>query len=190
MGQWTFDNAGNNNTAMEKIQRCCAADGIMFDALGNRNRLEFLSLLYPKICKRNILLRCFPHVINISAQTVTKELKENPTHVWSSAYRVDMAIEELDALAAYDTAIKADPVGKARTMVSMCRSSGQRCADLREIIVAGCEQRVWALRPVQLLRDVETRWSSLRCMVGRVIELYPVSNIRVGCPSICHSPIS
>jgi len=92
---------------------------------------------------------------------------------------VDMTIEELEALRAYDTAIKTDPVGKARTIVSTCRSSGQRRADLRDIIVAGCEQKIWKLRPVQLLRDVETRWSSLRCMVGRVIELYPVSNIRV-----------
>lgn len=38
MGQWTLDNAGNNGTAMEKIQRCCAADSIQFDAIGNRNR--------------------------------------------------------------------------------------------------------------------------------------------------------
>jgi len=46
MGQWTFDNAGNNNTAMEKIQRCCAADGIEFDATGNRNRLVFLLQMF------------------------------------------------------------------------------------------------------------------------------------------------
>ena len=38
MGQWTMDNAGNNNTAMEKLEQLCAQDGIVFDKFGNRNR--------------------------------------------------------------------------------------------------------------------------------------------------------
>ncbi|KAF8151387.1 hypothetical protein B0H34DRAFT_784669 [Crassisporium funariophilum] len=118
MGQWTLDNAGTCNTSMEKIERCCSANCIPFDANGNRNRLE-----------------------------------------------------------RYEAALLADPVGKARSIVSACRSSGQRRADLRETIINGNESKCWELREVQLLRDVETRWSSLFGMVGRVIELYPAVQV-------------
>ena len=33
------------------------------------------------------------------------------------------------------------------------------------------------LREVQLLRDVDTRWSSTFLMIDRVLELYPASSI-------------
>jgi len=38
MGQWTMDNAGNNNTSMETLERLCSQDGIAFDKFGNLNR--------------------------------------------------------------------------------------------------------------------------------------------------------
>ena len=82
--------------------------------------------------------------------------------------------EERDVLERYELALASDPVGKARSTVSALRSSGQRRADFRQIIVDGNNSGCWTLRPVQLLRDVETRWSALFGMIGRVIELYEV----------------
>ncbi|KAF8902744.1 hypothetical protein CPB84DRAFT_1678641, partial [Gymnopilus junonius] len=121
IGQIIMDNAGNCNTAMEKIQRCCAADDICFDADGNH-------------CRTNYLVQ-------------------------------------------YEDALCADPVGKTCSTVRALRSSGQQRSELREIIMDGNKAGCWipSIRPVQLLRDVDTRWSSLFGMVGRAIELYPVS---------------
>jgi hypothetical protein len=120
--------------------------------------------------------RCFPHIINIAVQTMVKELKENPSMVVSTALRDNMSIEEIKALEDYEAAIRADPPGKSRSIVSTCRSSGQRRAELQEIILDGNKSGLWKLRQVQLLRDVDTRWSSLFGMIGRVIELYQASS--------------
>jgi len=167
-----MDNAGNCNTAMEKIQRCCAADGIHFDADGNR-------------------CRCFPHVINISAQTVVKELKENPSMVVSCASSPTTHPEQLQYLTRYEDALRSDPIGKTRSTVGVLWASGQQCAELREIIVKGNKDNCWnpPLRPVQLLRDVETRWSSLFGMVGRAIELYPVCSPAISKSTTTSYPI-
>ena len=89
--------------------------------------------------------------------------------------------ERRDELQRYEAALQADPVGKARSIVSALRVSGQRRADLRDIIIKGNLEKCWdTLVPlVQLLRDCDTRWASLRAMIKRVIELYPVSRFRV-----------
>jgi len=63
-----------------------------------------------------------------------------------------------------------------RSIVAALRVSGQRRADLREIIIQGNLEKCWNV-PVPLaqpLRDCDTRWASLRAMINRVIELYPV----------------
>jgi hypothetical protein len=85
--------------------------------------------------------------------------------------------------------------------VKALRSSGQRRDDLRAVIKAGNAARSWGrsnidtsdledgiesdsdemgaeeeIRVVQLLRDVDTRWSSTFLMVDRLLELYPVSS--------------
>lgn len=100
--------------------------------------------------------------------------------VVSGAVRDSMSTEEVEVLKNYEAAIQADPIGKSRSIVSTCRSSGQRRVELREIILDGNRSGLWKLRLVQLLRDVDTRWSALFGMIGRVIELYqasPISNV-------------
>jgi hypothetical protein len=125
-------------------------------------------------------LRCFPHIINIAAQTVLKELKENP--------RAPVLASSSDPtrrahLEQYANALATDPVGGARTLVGVCRKSGQRRSDLRATIEEGNSNGsfrdengtpVAAVPVQQLLRDCETRWSSTFNMTGRVIALYPV----------------
>ncbi|KAF8149540.1 hypothetical protein B0H34DRAFT_667783 [Crassisporium funariophilum] len=138
---------------MEKIERCCNNDNINFDADGNR-------------------VRCFPHIINISAQTIAQELKDAPHMVTATLSMADDGREEREL---YQAALEANPIGKARAIVAAMRASGQRREDLREVIDQGNKDGCWAevIPLVQLLRDVETRWSSLLAMIKCVIELYP-----------------
>ncbi|KAF9522040.1 hypothetical protein CPB83DRAFT_748542, partial [Crepidotus variabilis] len=121
--QWTMDNAGNNITAMEKLERSCTQDGIQFDHFGNRNRWVTVQSRYlPLWPLMYTCSRCFPHIINISAQT----------------FRDDH-----------------------QTIITV--TDGNKDGGFQE-----------PLRNVQLLQDVETRWSALNNMIARVIELYPV----------------
>lgn len=93
----------------------------------------------------------------------------------------------------YAEALESDQVGSTRKIVTACRKSGQRRADLQQVIKNGNETCMWGkvekngaeedlkLRCVQLLRDCETRWSSTHLMVDRLIQLYAVSF----CPYQC-----
>jgi hypothetical protein len=74
-----------------------------------------------------------------------------------------------------------DPIKRCRDLVSTCRASGQRRADLRATIIDGNKRKDWAedVPDLQLLRDVDTRWSSVYLMVKRVLQLYPVSHTHV-----------
>ncbi|KDQ12925.1 hypothetical protein BOTBODRAFT_112281, partial [Botryobasidium botryosum FD-172 SS1] len=64
---------------------------------------------------------------------------------------------------------------RVRSLVTACRASGQRRANFRQTIIEGNNNGLFALDVLQLLRDVDTRWSSLFLMVDRVLELSPVS---------------
>ncbi|KAJ7721832.1 hypothetical protein DFH07DRAFT_867753 [Mycena maculata] len=87
------------------------------------------------------------------------------------------ADESAAELKEYAEALQSDPVGKSRQIVAACRASGQRRADVKQIIVDGNRKFLWqpggTLRVVQLLRDCETRWSSTYLMSDRLLELYP-----------------
>ena len=72
--------------------------------------------------------RCFPHIINIAAQTMVKELKEHPEMVIPGALAVDPSCGSMNEkkadLQSYADAVKEDPVGKSRGLVSVFRASG------------------------------------------------------------------
>ena len=78
----------------------------------------------------------------------------------------------------YELALDDDPVAKCRVLVSVCRASGQRREDLQATIKEGNLSNSFLnerqIRLVQLLRDVDTRWSSVYLMIDCVLELYPV----------------
>ena len=79
---------------------------------------------------------------------------------------------------AYANALESDVVGKARSLVSACRASGQRREDFQSTITEGNSSKSFLngkqLWNVQLLRDMDVRWSSTYLMIDRVLELYPV----------------
>ncbi|KAJ7181343.1 hypothetical protein C8R43DRAFT_870106, partial [Mycena crocata] len=111
------------------------------------------------------ILRCFPHVINIAVQTALKVLSDLP-----------------DFADFYWAVLQSDVVALARTLVTACRASGQRRDDFEEVILQGNIAGGWPVTPgeppepirvVGLLKDVDTRWSSIFSMLDRVLELYP-----------------
>jgi hypothetical protein len=68
-------------------------------------------------------------------------------------------------------------------MVGACRASGQRRQALKKLILEGNEKGWWknkllddkdTLKPLELLRDCETRWSSMYNMAGRFLFVFPV----------------
>jgi hypothetical protein len=89
----------------------------------------------------------------------------------------------------YLKALESDLIARVRKLVAACRVSSQRRQDLQRIIREGNDKGLWAgkillprpgddeawLRPLQLLRDCETRWSSVFLMIDRFLYLYPVS---------------
>ncbi|KAJ7482848.1 ribonuclease H-like domain-containing protein [Mycena galericulata] len=112
-------------------------------------------------------IRCFPHVVNIAVKTGLKHLTELP------AFDPDIVLDDEDMPVPqslrdnleYWDALKLDPVGSARKLVTACRG----------VIVAGNEAGGWGdppeqLRVVGLLKDVETRWSATFLMIDRLLE--------------------
>src|SRR4051812_6112213 len=79
---------------------------------------------------------------------------------------------------AYAKALESDVIGKAHSLVGTCCASGQRREDLQSTIMEGNSLESFLngkqLRNVQLLRDIDVRWSSTYLMIDCVLELYPV----------------
>lgn len=124
--------------------------------------------------------------MNIAVDNFLAELKNHPYQpvIESSDGLGDITTEQATYLEAYACALKKDPIGMVRKIVAACRSSGTRRSDLKDIIEAGNKAGSWGLdeegevnlvlRVLQLLRDCETRWSSIFLMIMRLIYLYPV----------------
>ncbi|KDQ05812.1 hypothetical protein BOTBODRAFT_84963, partial [Botryobasidium botryosum FD-172 SS1] len=105
--------------------------------------------------------RCFPHVINIAVTTAIEQMKAMPLSPESSAQNSQ-----------YAKILTGDLIKKVRQLVTACRASGQWREDLRNTISDGNDRGIWELRVVELLKDVDTRWSSLFLMIDQVLELY------------------
>ncbi|KAI0774753.1 hypothetical protein BD413DRAFT_603363 [Trametes elegans] len=113
-------------------------------------------------------IRCFPHVVNISV-----------THGLSS-------LTNLDDDPGYAAALRNDTIKAARQLIVACRASGQRREEFTATIEEGNRTGAFGenkkLRVVQLLRDVDTRWSSKFLMIDRLLELYPAVQMFMGHP--------
>jgi hypothetical protein len=134
--------------------------------------------------------RCFPHVTNISTKTGLKHLTKIP--VDNDPEIEDPALIEedfpeiipWDVNADYRDVLERDIVSVARKLVNAIRASGQRREALESIIVDGnaqgwfknTEGELYQLANLVLLRDVDTRWSSILYMIDRLIVNYPVRN--------------
>ncbi|KAJ2994371.1 hypothetical protein NUW54_g7561 [Trametes sanguinea] len=190
----TVDNASNCGTMMEEIARLLTARGIPFHREGNRLRCfphvvnisvrhglsALTALLEPSETMTGPPTSAGPG-LRESSTTPAAAIPIDPVLLQMDAELLDTPSADtnraLQADSAYAQALLNDPVDKARRLVSVCRSSGQRRADLRSTIIEGNEAQQFGtgieLPKAQLLRDVETRWSSTFLMIDRLLELYP-----------------
>ena len=80
----------------------------------------------------------------------------------------------------YIEALRSDLIQKVRSFVGEARSSGLRREAFSEAIAAANQSLLFGPDvqlpgDTQLLRDVDTRWSSQFLMIDRYIEVFPVS---------------
>ncbi|KAF9545853.1 hypothetical protein CPC08DRAFT_649252 [Agrocybe pediades] len=146
---------------MKDLEILLRAKGIPFEAEGNR-------------------IRCFPHVVNIAVKAALKELSASAPDVTEedevpAIYGCNINDDD------YQDALDNDVVGKCRSLVTACRASGQRREELQATITEGNRSESFPdkkqLRNVQLLRDMDVRWSSTYLMIDRVLELYPAIDV-------------
>ncbi|KDQ62838.1 hypothetical protein JAAARDRAFT_120425 [Jaapia argillacea MUCL 33604] len=149
---------------MARLEELFRAENIPFDRDGNRIRQVNTLLLFFSLQLIISLVRCFPHVVNIAVKHVLKELKTNP----------------IEPIQEYADALSLDPIGGICTAVGALCKSGQRWRDLRDVIIEGNKsaEKTWPdkvdfIQPLQLLRDVDTQWSSTFQMMGRYLYLLP-----------------
>ncbi|EIW65092.1 uncharacterized protein TRAVEDRAFT_33747 [Trametes versicolor FP-101664 SS1] len=133
---------------MADLERILTGKGIPFHRDGNR-------------------LRCFPHVVNISVQHGLSSLTDlDPFEPTATADESTNDIPTPD-----------QTIVNARQLISVCRVSGQRREEFKNTIIEGNKAGSFGegveLPKAQLLRDVDTRWSSTFLMIDRLLELYP-----------------
>ncbi len=154
--------------------------------------------------------RCFPHVVNISVKhgltaltkvdissAFSEDSVTSTTTLSDLEGETDPELDQIDSDSAaasnlflqndpeYLAALQNDPIKRAQELVNVCRVSGQRREELMEIIKEGNKTGAFPkpVPEVQLLRNVDTRWSSIYLMIDRLLELYPVCYISFCCES-------
>jgi hypothetical protein len=147
-GHFTLDNASNNETMMKALERLFVDREIAFDADDRK-------------------IMCFGHVVDLSSGRVISSVKSAGTALTDD----ETDLESLNV------------IDRARAVVRAIRGSGLRRDAFNEVIVNG-NAKGWfkqgqppktvKLKPLQLLRDVRTRWDSVYHMLNRLRELRPV----------------
>lgn len=87
---------------------------------------------------------------------------------------IKTVLRGLESEPLYKAALESDPIARCRELVVAVRASGKRRKAFTESIERVNFFGEHTHRVVQLLRDVDTRWSSTFLMVDRVLELYDV----------------
>ncbi|KAF5375571.1 hypothetical protein D9615_009215 [Tricholomella constricta] len=125
---------------------------LMFDRDGNR-------------------IQCFPHVTNIAVKTGVKRITE------LAEEDVEVLLEEIEEVTEHE------PTCDDLEYLDALQSD--RREDLKDTIETGNLTGIFSakgIRVVALLRDVDTRWSSMFLMIDRVLELYPAIKIMLEKP--------
>ncbi|KAF9066032.1 hypothetical protein BDP27DRAFT_1228137, partial [Rhodocollybia butyracea] len=94
--------------------------------------------------------RCFPHIVHLGCQAVIHVAEDSTQSARGIAQRLPGALTKL------------------RTGISEIRKSGVRRDAFQQLVAAKFS------RPLQLLRDVNVRWSSTQLMLKRGLEMREV----------------
>jgi len=115
-------------------------------------------------------IMCFAHVVDLCSGCVIR-VASNGVEPGNDSSSSDS-----------DTAVS-NPIALARMVVRVIRGSGSRQDTFDDIIVRsnakgwfkqGKPSQIVQVKPLQLLRDVRTRWDSVHHMLKRLHEMRPV----------------
>lgn len=143
------------------------------------------------------IVRCTEHIFNIAVQTALNAITETNFEVevpaadttasegegwarYSTAALDRCAKEVLSKKEAYRIALSSDPVGIVRKLINGCCASHLRREDLQAAIVHFNDtlpKGEVKLHVLELLRDMEVRWSSTFLMIDRLLYLYRVCTL-------------
>lgn len=161
----------------------------IFDFDHEQNHIKYTSgSIFLLVCSLTGTCRCFPHVVNIAAQTAIKVMSKSAPDPGKMVLGDDFEVTsvtplslefELNYDSAYDAALEGDIVARVRDVVHTCRASSLRREHFVRIIKQGNKEGTWkdaegkpvTLDVLQLLRDVDTRWSSTYLMIEHLIRL-------------------
>ncbi len=158
---------------MNRLEEVLVKRQVAFDRDGNRIRSVFFD--HSDISADKMMIRCFPHVINIACQHIIDGLSQSEPQIGEN-FNAPSSVTLSETWPAYRQALGCDIIGKCRSLVNACRASGMRREAFRKLISEGNDKIYWDERlPIhELLRDCETRWSSTHNMIERFIDMYPV----------------
>jgi hypothetical protein len=147
--------------------------------------------------------RCFPHIVNLAIkaglQRLTKPppkidtysnnkpsadellLAENKFLVYDDSFEDDDDNDNVD-IDKVHAALGCDVVDKVRKLANAIRKSGLRRNNFQDVIVEGNMSGSFGeagLRQVNVLKDMDVRWSSTFLMIDRMLELYPVCSFLI-----------
>ncbi|OBS15938.1 hypothetical protein FPOA_27990 [Fusarium poae] len=146
VGYITLDNAGNMDTAMEDI-----AEALGFD---------------PK--KRRV--RCFGHVLNLVVKALLFGYK-------AEAFEAEIDGESVSGAAQHEIWRKKGPIGKLHNLVHWIHRSDKLTYRFRalqeELFQHSDNPKIRARKPVDVVRDNQTRWLSTLYMMRRGLLLRP-----------------
>lgn len=146
-----MDNAENNTTMMRSLEGLFRQREIDFDA---KERQVF----------------CFPHTTNVCTGHVVTSLSSSPIDVEPHDDHIVSGRPQT-----YEQALARDPIAMARAAIRAIRVSGARREAFAAVINDGNKDgrfkdpitgNVVQLKPLQLLRDVPTRWDSVYYMIN------------------------
>ncbi|KAF7328296.1 Dimer-Tnp-hAT domain-containing protein [Mycena sanguinolenta] len=122
------------------------------------NELRKRKIPFRKLDRR---IRCFPHIVNLACKAVLSAI----TDMDFAATGADDFVPNRAEPRTFLDAIARDPIATVRTTVRVIRASSLRRQYFSEVLKA------LQKKDLQLLRDVDTRWSSTLIMIDRAILL-------------------
>jgi hypothetical protein len=168
VGHFTLDNASNNATMLKTLETLLKDRGIINQ-------------------ERNRQVMCYAHVVDLSSGRVIQNLPGAIESYDESEPNELPDTSSVDAAGAHTR----NPVALARAVVRAIRGSNTRRAAFQQCILDGNERKTFydagelvKVKPLQLLRDVRTRWDSVFFMLERLRELRPVC-CHIGSEGLC-----
>ena|SRR5882762_2974018 len=105
-----MDNASNNDTFMETLERVLGRRGITFSSVDRRIRYVFNQPLNTQF---NFSLRCFPHIVNLACKAVLTAI----TKLDFAKETAQNYVPTGPAAQTFADALRRDPIATSRSLI-------------------------------------------------------------------------